>query len=59
MIIRPIGWVDENDPNGIGYQIMTEVGMKIYDKDEHGEYLVEKQRVEELINERRYQCNQY
>jgi hypothetical protein len=50
MTHRPIGWVDENDPNGVGYQIMTEVGLKIYDKDEHQEYLIEKHRVEELLN---------
>ena len=51
MTLRPIGWTDESDPNGIGYQIMTEDGLKIYDKDEHAEYLSEKQRVERLIND--------
>lgn len=49
MTHRTIGWTDESDPNGIGYQILTEEGLKVFDKEEHQEYLTEKQRVHELI----------
>ena len=50
---QQLGWVDESDPNGVGYKIMTEVGVKVFDKEERDEYLKEKARIEDSISKLR------
>jgi hypothetical protein len=42
---QPIGWTNESDPSGTGYQIMTENGLETYDLNEHAEYLAAVERV--------------
>ena len=42
---KPIGWTDESDPNGAGYKVMTEYGIKTYDRDEYAEFCAEVERV--------------
>ncbi len=42
---QPIGWTDESDPCGQGYQIMTENGLETYDLSEHEEYMKAVERV--------------
>jgi hypothetical protein len=37
-----IGWTDEANPNGIGYQIMTEEGLKTFDDKKEFESEVER-----------------
>lgn len=49
----PIGWTDTTCPGGIGYRIMTEIGMKVYDEDERSEFEAEKRRVAQFIKSRK------
>lgn len=46
---RPIGWTDESCPEGLGYYIMTEEGLKKFDLSERAEYEAEKARVHKYI----------
>ena len=43
---KKIGWTDESSPHSIGYRIMTEDGIRVYDMDDHIEYEKEKERVQ-------------
>jgi len=43
--LKPLGWTDTSDPNGIGYRIMTEDGIKVYDKDEYEDFCIERKRI--------------
>lgn len=49
-IKHPIGWVDESCPEGGGYRIMSEVGIKHYDMEERNAYLLEKERVKNWLH---------
>lgn len=48
--ISRIGETDVSDPCGIGYRIVTECGMKVFDIDEYKDFLNEEERVRELLN---------
>jgi hypothetical protein len=49
---KPIGWTNESDPHGAGYQIMTENGLETYDIEEHSDFLKEVERINNYLKER-------
>lgn len=49
---RPIGWVNEDDPNGIGYQIMThDRGLVTFDIEDHAEFIQLKADVQRYLEQ--------
>jgi hypothetical protein len=54
---QPIGWTNDSDPSGTGYQIMTENGLETYDIDEHAAYLATVERTKQFLARRSMERN--
>jgi hypothetical protein len=45
---KPLGWTDTSNPHGVGYRIMTEDGIKVFDVSEYSAFKIEEKRIEEI-----------
>lgn len=48
---KPLGWTDTSNPHGVGYRIMTEDGIKVFDICEYPAFKIEEKRIEEKIKD--------